>query len=182
MSKETIMTDRMPPYSADTYYGQYRNDISLTPTEKRNLLKWFNAGAPKENANDPLILANEKALEKSKIKTSKEEPIYTVTMKPWKIPAGGEIEYQYIQLGEAAPFDMWITGGWTTSSNPRQVHHAALMITSKPLSFYEELSKKKFEINKEEIKSNTDASKYETDSIIYNLSTKLSHSTEYEKL
>lgn len=154
MSKETIFTDRMPPFSADTYYGKYRNDISLTSEEKRNLIKWFNAGAPKDGQTDPLIAANEQILKKSQIKKSSEEPIYTVTMKPWKIPPGGEIEYQYIQLGDAAPFDMWVTGGWTSSTNPRQVHHAALMVTSKPLSFYEQLSKKKFEINQNEIKNN----------------------------
>lgn len=156
MSKETLFTDRMPPFSADPLYGEYRNDISLTADQKRTLVKWFEAGAPKDGKNDPLqeyaikTTAREKKLKKFS------NPIYTVTMEPKKIPPGGETEYQYIQMGGPAPFDMWIHGGWTTSTNPRQLHHTAMMVTSKPLKFYEHLAQKKFHVNKEEIEANTD--------------------------
>jgi hypothetical protein len=157
MSKETIFTDRMPPFSADTHIDQYKNDISLSPDEKRLLVKWYDAGAPNDSKIDPMIKAVEQL--KSKLIQKKAEyknPIYTVTMKPLKIPPGGEIEYKYVQLGDAAPFDMWIDGGWTTSTNPRQLHHASAMITSKPLSFYEELTQKRFTINQKERESNVD--------------------------
>lgn len=157
MSKETLYTDRMPPFSADTHYGKFRNDISLSPEEKRTLVKWFEAGAPKDGTTDPLTAKSvQNKFTEKKMAMKNSEPIYTVTMEPKKIPPGGEIEYQYIQLGGPAPFDMWIHGGWTTSTNPRQIHHASLMVTSKPLKFYEKLARKKYKIDEEEIEQNTD--------------------------
>lgn len=155
MSKETIFTDRMPPWSADPLYGSYVNDLSLTPEEKRSLVKWIDLGAPRDGISDPLIQASEKLKEKKEI-FKKLKPIYSISYTEKNIPPGGLIEYRYVQLGERAPYDMWVTGLQTLSSNPRQLHHETLMITSKPLKFYESLIDKYADINEETRKKNVD--------------------------
>lgn len=162
MSKETIMTERMPPFSADKHYGEYSNDISLSAEEKRLLIKWYNAGAPKDGTTDPLL--NYKT--ENKVVQRFNDPVYTAAMPTeHPIPPGGEIEYKYFQIGGEVPYEFWSKGYWTKSTNPRQLHHESLFVVSKPLSFYEELSKKKFNINEEERKKNTDG-----DVFLYTLS------------
>ncbi len=166
MSKETIVTDRMPPWSSDPLYGKYANNISLTPEEKRVLIKWIDIGAPKDGTNDPLVLAN------SNIKTKKLSlkniyPLHVGEMRADnKIPPSGLIEYKYVQLGGAIPFDMWVTGVETISTTPQLLHHANLMITSKDLSFYQQLMKDNGAINEKERSKNLDG-----DLPIYTLAT-----------
>lgn len=171
MSKETIMTERMPPFSADKLYGEYSNDISLTAEEKRLLIKWFNLNAPKDGSSDPLL--NYKFETKpvqmfGKLVYSAEMPL------EHPIPPGGEIEYKYFQLGGEVPYEFWSKGYWTKSTNPRQLHHESLFVVSKPLSFYEELAKTKFNINEEERKKNTDG-----DIFLYTLSAMEKYEQKY---
>lgn len=162
MSKETIMTERMPPFSADKLYGEYSNDISLTAEEKRLLIKWFNLGAPKDGTIDPLL--NYKIENKSVQIPA--PPVYSASMAAeHPIPPGGEIEYQYFQIGEEVPYEFWSKAFITKSTNPRQLHHESLFVVSKPLKFYEDLAKRKFNINEEERKKNTDG-----DVFLYTLS------------
>lgn len=155
MSKETLLTQRMPPVSYDPLYGNYINDISLTDDEKFLLLQWYKMGSPKDTEHDPL--KNLKPKEPRHVKAG--EFLYAAEMsEPHKIPPGGEVEYKYFQLGGPVPFDMWVKGYKTISSNPRQLHHESLMITSKPLAFYERLANKLYKRNEkeEEISQNTD--------------------------
>jgi hypothetical protein len=153
MSKETILTQRMPPISYDPMYGEYLNDISLTKEEKKLLITWFSEGALKTGNIDPIKTYKPK----QERKVNKEDFLYSAKMKePHRIPPGGEIEYKYFQIGDAIPFDMWIQAYKTISTNPRQLHHESLMITSKPLRFYEELARKKFKIDDEQVAQNKD--------------------------
>jgi hypothetical protein len=161
MSKETILTDRMPPNSADTYYGNYKDNFTLTPEEKRIIVKWIDAGSPRDGTTDPLKNYKKPVNPESVGK----RPIFTTSMdSAMPIAPGGQMEYGYVQLGGPVPYDMWVTGVKVSSTNPRQIHHEAMMITSKPLAFYEKLSKKIFDINEDEIKKNTDG-----DIVLYTL-------------
>ncbi len=155
MSKETIMTDRMPPWGADPLYGDYFENTSLTPDEKRTLIKWIDAGAPKDGKIDPLINANNRYGHRNEI-VEKKIPIHTVKYTEKKIPPGGLIEYRYVELGQPVPYDMWVNGFRTLTTNPLQLHHETLMVTSKPLSFYEKLIHDKAVIDEESRKKNID--------------------------
>ncbi len=138
MIKETILTDRMPPFSADPLYGPYENDPSLTPEEKFLLVEWINRGSATA-PDEPDPLAEYKRPKKKRAKLLNSKPIYSVQMaKPAVIPPRGEVEYKYFQLGDAIPEDMWIHSVHVTSTNPRQLHHESLMVTPKPLKFYED--------------------------------------------
>ncbi len=142
MIKETVLTERMPPFSGDPSYGPFVNDISLTPKQKFRLVNWVNQGAPRGEGPDPLKgfelpQNNQEFLKKNK-------PIMTIKMeKPIKIPPRGIPEYQYFQLGGKVERDMWITAVHTKTTNPRQLHHECLMATDRPLEEYERLAKLK---------------------------------------
>lgn len=133
MIRETLLTDRMPPWSADPLYGHYSNDISLTPQQKQILFSWIGQGSPRGSGEDPL--------EKAPAPKREEKlppKVWEVQMKtPTKISPRGTVEYQFLEVGGPAPYDMWVTAYRTTTTNPAQLHHEAMMITSKPLSFYE---------------------------------------------
>lgn len=141
MMRETIVTERMPPFSADTLYGTYQNDSSLSPREKVLFVKWIDQGAPYDGpdgkAKFPPPVQSDNSLKNIK-------PVYRATMdKPIEVPASGKVEYSYTQLGGPAPYDMWVEAIRFHSDNPRQLHHVSLMVTSKPLSFYEQMSAEK---------------------------------------
>lgn len=141
MSRETIMTDRMPPYSVDRLYGSYANDNSLTFKEKALLIKWIDQGAPYDGIDGKKKIPPHAHYEE-KYKDAK--PIYKASMnKEVSVPANGKVEYSYTQLGGPAPFDMWVEAIKFHSTNPRQLHHVSLMVTSQPVSFYEKLSTEK---------------------------------------
>jgi peroxiredoxin len=45
MIRETIRTDRMPPYFADPHIGTFKNDQSMTPDQTKTLVHWLEAAA-----------------------------------------------------------------------------------------------------------------------------------------
>lgn len=142
MIRETVFNERMPPFSADTLYGDYLNDISLTPEEKHKLISWIDKGAPKDVPKDPLVsyrFAN-KGLKFIKNK----KPVYSVSMeKEVDIPPQGVAEYPFYQLGGKIPKDFYVAGIHMQSTSPRQIHHASIMITPHPLSHYIKKARKK---------------------------------------
>ncbi len=141
MSKETILTERMPPFSADTYYGSYKNNISLSLDEKRTLIKWIDQGAPRDGITDPLLNSANKQNNMKVFIENNFKKAYSLSMNhEIKIPPQGNTEYIYTQIGEAAPRDMWIGAIHFHSTNLRQLHHVAMLVVSKPLSFYKKSS------------------------------------------
>lgn len=134
MIRETIMTDRMPPFSADPLYGKYSNDLSLTPEEKRLFIGWIDNGAPRgEGSAD--ALKTFKPFEAQIFKGR--APIFTAKMKePAPIPARGEVEYKFFEIAGPVPEDLWVEGMHVETTNARQLHHEALMVTPKPLEHY----------------------------------------------
>lgn len=141
MSKETIINDRMPPSGVDQFYGPFRNNLALTPEEKRTIIKWIDAGAPKDGTLDPLANFQPK---ENKFKKKFANPVFSAGLSsPVDIPPGGTIEYIFNDLGGPTPQDMWVSGIKTISTNPRQLHHASLMVTSQPLSFYQDIIARK---------------------------------------
>jgi hypothetical protein len=153
MSRETILTQRMPPISYDPHFGQYSNDISLTNLERRKIVKWLSNGLSNVEKIDPLknYTPSMKGIKNN------DELIYTAEMEsPHPIPPGGEVVYKYFQLGGPVPFDMWATSYKTISTNRRQLHHESIMVTSMPLKFYERIAYRKYENIKDKINKNID--------------------------
>lgn len=161
MAKETVLNGRMPPVGADAFYGDYQDNFELTPQEKKVLLQWFDQKKPNGSIpNDPL--KNDSL--KYNDQTAYPFIFETGMDKESAIAPGGQMEYGYVQLGGPTPYDIWFGGVEVTSTNPRQLHHEAIMITSQPLSLYRDLGVKKFHITQAKLNRNQDG-----DIVLYTL-------------
>src|SRR5258708_34130911 len=47
--REAVILKRMPPWYADSHFGKFSNDRSLSPTEIETLISWANNGAPERD-------------------------------------------------------------------------------------------------------------------------------------
>lgn len=135
MITETLFTDRMPPFSADTFYGKFKKNISLSDSEKSLLVQWLKAGLPNDGP------AGAGLLPPKKVSVPLPPVIYKAAMSAdVQIPPKGIPEYQYHQLGEALPYDMWIRAIEVSTTNPRQLHHESLLVSVKPLAIFEKIN------------------------------------------
>src|SRR6185369_7255291 len=50
--KEVVVSRRMPPWHADSHFGKFSNDRSLTQAEINTLVGWVDGGVPQGNAQD----------------------------------------------------------------------------------------------------------------------------------
>ena len=113
----------MPPWFADSRYGHFANDTSLTERQIGTITAWAQAGAPAGNAHDtppPREWTDGWNIP---------QPDLVVKMpKPVPIPARGEIEYTY----EIAPThfteDRWVEASEFRPGSPAHVHHAVVYI------------------------------------------------------
>src|SRR5262245_38737384 len=55
MIREVVRTQRMPPWHADPHYSAFSNDRGLTNEQRRTLVHWIEAGAPRGTGADPLL-------------------------------------------------------------------------------------------------------------------------------
>src|SRR5262245_27865744 len=91
--REAVRTKRMPPWYADAPHGVFSNDPSLTAAEIDLLVRWADTGAVEGDPNT--APAPVKFVEGWNIGM----PDFVTAMpEPYKIPASGAIEYQYVVL------------------------------------------------------------------------------------
>src|SRR6185436_4138643 len=55
MIREVVRTQRMPPWHADPHYGVWQNSRALTDDQRKLLVHWIEAGAPRGSGPDPLL-------------------------------------------------------------------------------------------------------------------------------
>jgi len=118
MIREVVMTGRMPPWQADPHYGKFSNDFSLNPDEKRNLVRWIDAGSPKDEGTDPLA-AHVPDVEEWPL--GKPDLIVEVPLQ--KIPAQGVVPYRYIPMDMGLKEDVWVRGSHLNPGNTKVLHH-----------------------------------------------------------
>ncbi|TAD84392.1 MAG: cytochrome c [Bacteroidetes bacterium] len=53
--KTVVESGYMPPWKADNKYAHYSNDRSLTAGEKKTLIDWVKAGAPRGTGKPPMV-------------------------------------------------------------------------------------------------------------------------------
>jgi hypothetical protein len=117
--KEAVLTRKMPPWSADTSVGHFKNDRHLQDAEIDTLAKWADAGAPEGNPKDappPLEFTEGWAIGK---------PDLVLGMSaPYEIPATGVLDYQWI-LVPGFKEDKWVQAFEVRPGNRGIVHHVA---------------------------------------------------------
>lgn len=120
MMAESIRNGNMPPWNADPRFGHFSNAMGLNRDEKRTLLAWLDAGAPKDGDADPLA-----AIVPSPVPAWKlGQPDLVVKLpEPQTIPAEGVLDYRYYEVPLDLPPGTWLRGTEVRITQPQVMHH-----------------------------------------------------------
>jgi hypothetical protein len=119
MIEEVVLNQRMPPWQADPHYGEFSNDFSLTPMEKKKLIHWIRDGAVmEEGSEDPLD-----GIVVEQPKWAMGEPDHILAIPRQEVPAQGIIDYRYIHQTSPFDTDVWVSGVNVIPGNTKVVHH-----------------------------------------------------------
>src|SRR5262249_22814955 len=122
MIREVIEQGRMPPWSADSRFGKFANDPSLSDTQKELLLRWIDAQCP---PGDPADLPPAPAFAEWNIP----QPDLIVSIpRPFEVPAEGIIDYQIIEVDPGFTEDCWVKAVEIRPSNRAVVHHCNVFL------------------------------------------------------
>lgn len=124
MIREVLRTRRMPPWQADRRFGRFRNDLSLPPDERRALVAWIEAGAPRGEGPDPLV---EKPAPRAP-EWALGAPDLVVEAPEQRLPATGVIPYLYETVDLPIEREVWVRGVDLRPSNPAVMHHGLAWI------------------------------------------------------
>jgi len=113
----------MPPWFADPCCGHFSNDPSLTADQIATLRAWADANAPAGNwqeAPEPVVWTHGWNIHRPD--TVMQMPV------PKRIPASGDVPYQYIIIPTHFKEDRWVRMSEIRPSNRMVVHHAVAYI------------------------------------------------------
>ena len=114
---------RMPPWFADSQFGHFSNDPTLTSQEIAALAAWADATAPEGDSHD--APPSPRWTEGWNIPS----PDRIVAMpKPVHLPANGDVEYTYEIAPTKFTQDEWIQMSEIRPSSRENVHHAVVYI------------------------------------------------------
>ncbi len=118
MIRESLRTDRMPPFFANRHTGEWLNDQNLTPTEMKTLVHWIEAGAPRGEGEDPLVAEVKPAVE-----WPLGEPDLVYTIPAAEIPATGVVEYKYPAVRNTSTESKWLKASTIIPGDRTVLHH-----------------------------------------------------------
>jgi hypothetical protein len=118
MIREVVSEGRMPPWAANPEFGHFANDARLAADEKALIGQWIDNGCP---AGDP---KDRPTPRKRTEGWGIGEPDEVLRMpKPFKVPAEGVVDYQYVLVNTGWKEDKWIQATETRPGNRAVVHH-----------------------------------------------------------
>ncbi len=120
MVAEVVSEGRMPPWFAHGGDVHFLNDPELSDAERLKFRAWHEQGKPEGPPADVLEAA---------AATPFTPDIRLSASKPYQLPGSGFIDYADVELPFTAMDDVWIQGVAIMPSNPRVMHHAALLMT-----------------------------------------------------
>lgn len=121
--KAAVLTKKMPPWFADPHYGKFANDRSLSQKDIDTLVAWVDGGATEGNAKD--APPPRKWLEGWNI--AKPDRVIELPVEI-KIPAKGEVDYQYVLVPLNLKEDVWVQMVEVRPSVRTVVHHCVVFI------------------------------------------------------
>jgi peroxiredoxin len=121
MIRETVRTARMPPYFADPHIGHFKNDQGLTANEKKLLVHWVEAGAPRGPGADPLLAYKDKVAPEWPAELGKPDVI--VELPAFNVPASGIVEYQNQRVNNPFAENTWLRAIAIKPGDRRVLHH-----------------------------------------------------------
>lgn len=122
MIREVLRTGRMPPWHADPHVGQWQNEHSLSIDERRTLVHWIEAGAPRGDGPDPLTEPPPARISEHGLG----KPDLVIELTPFEVPATGIVDYQYPYVANPFDRDVWIKAMVVEPGSVEVVHHALI--------------------------------------------------------
>jgi hypothetical protein len=122
--RDEVADRAMPPWHADPKHGKFKNDRSLSDTDRDTIVRWANAGAPEGDTKD--LPPVPPAPGGWTIGT----PDLVLTIPEYKVPADGFIEYEYIEVPTNLTEDRWIQAFEVRPGNREVVHH--VIVSARP--------------------------------------------------
>jgi mono/diheme cytochrome c family protein len=118
-----VQSKMMPPWFADSRFGHFSNDPSLTERQIATLLAWVKSGAPAGNPHDapaPPQWSEGWNISRPDVVLRMPAPVH--------LPADGDVEYTYEIVPTHFSEDSWVQMAEVHPSSPQYVHHAVVYI------------------------------------------------------
>jgi len=120
MIRESVRSERMPPYFADPHIGTFKNDQGLSADQTRKLIHWIEAGAPRGEGRDVL---KEEAGEAPEWPTFLGKPDVVVELPAFDVPASGIVEYQNMRVDNPFTENTWLRAISIKPGDRTVLHH-----------------------------------------------------------
>jgi hypothetical protein len=120
--KLAVLTGKMPPWSADSRYGHFRNEPALAQDEIETLAAWVDSGAPEGDRKD-----RPAPREWNDSWTIPPDTVVSLP-QPVPVPAKGTVELTDIIVPSGFTKDTWVTSIEIRPGNRSVVHHVILSV------------------------------------------------------
>ena len=127
MTREVLLTRRMPPWHADPAHGHFANDRSLSTADAQALMRWVDAGAPRGDGPDPLAKPTTRPTAEP-TPWALGPPDQIVRVPTQDVPATGTVEYRYVDSDFVMPRDTWLRAAITHVGNKAVTHHVIVRV------------------------------------------------------
>lgn len=121
MMKEVILQRRMPPWHADSRFGDFREERRLSRDEIDTVVAWIDDGTPRGKPED---LPPEKQYPDG-WRIGKPDIVFELPDEV-KVPAKGTVPYMYFETPTNFKEDMYIQAAEARPGNRAVVHHIVL--------------------------------------------------------
>ncbi len=128
MILEVIRDQRMPPWHAKEGVGHFSNDRRMPKEEIEMFEKWVASGTPQ---GDPSQTPPPPARVAGWQLPREPDLVVPMSDKPFRIPATGEVRYQYFRVDPKLTEDKWIELAEIVPGNRSVVHHVLIFAREK---------------------------------------------------
>jgi len=136
MIVEVTTEGRMPPMpEIEDPHDHFIDVETITDSEIGRIKEWIENGTP---FGDPADLPKPPEFTDGWHLSREPDLVVYASDEPFEVPAEGLIEYQYFTVDPGLTEDTWVVQAQILPSNPRVVHHAAVLLESSdgsPMSF-----------------------------------------------
>jgi peroxiredoxin len=121
MMKEVVLQRRMPPWHADSRFGDFREERRLSQDQIETVVSWINDGMPQGNASDlPPAISYPDGW-----RIGEPDVVFELPQEV-TVPAKGTIPYMYFETKTNFTEDMYIQAAEARPGNRAAVHHMLL--------------------------------------------------------
>lgn len=121
--REAVILKRMPPWYADSHFGKFSNDRSLSQADIDTLVAWADTGAVEgdtKRAPKPAQFVDGWTI-------GTPDLVLEMT-KEYQVPATGTIKYEYFTIPTQFTEDKWVKMAEVRPGNRALVHHVIAFV------------------------------------------------------